>query len=289
MVFDNPLFSILIANYNNGTFFEICYNSILAQTYINWEVIIVDDCSTDDSENIIRKLINEDGRFKLFTNERNNGCGFTKNRCAELASGAICGFVDPDDTITPDALQIMAEAHISNQGAALIHSSFNFCDEELKPILHYDTASSVQVTNRFTNLEGRVNHFATYKNSFYQKTDGINPKLLRAVDQDLYLKLSEIGDFVFINKPLYNYRVHGNGIASANVDKAFYWFLKVIAKAEERRNVNLEEEVGLFLNRTNPRNLATNLNNPRYLLLKMLEAYRAKPIGFMKKLFLGKT
>jgi glycosyltransferase involved in cell wall biosynthesis len=45
----NPLFSIRIANYKNGQFFEDCYQSILAQTYNNWEAVIVDDCSTDDS------------------------------------------------------------------------------------------------------------------------------------------------------------------------------------------------------------------------------------------------
>lgn len=283
------LFSILVANFNNGNFFKDCYQSILEQTHSDWEVIIVDDCSTDDSVNQIRKLIGYDERFRLFLNEKNLGCGYTKRRCAEFANGIICGFVDPDDTITPDALETMVEAHLANPGAALVHSSFYFCDEQLKPVQYYDIAASVKVTDRFTNLEGQVNHFSTFKRAFYSKTKGIDSGLLRAVDQDLYLKLSETGDFFFVNKPLYNYRLHRNGIATANVDKAFYWYLKVIAKAEERRNINLEEEVGIFLNRTNPKNLATNFKNPRYLLLKMLEAYRANPAGFMKKLFVGRN
>jgi glycosyltransferase involved in cell wall biosynthesis len=283
------LFSILVAHYNNGKYFKDFYDSIITQTYKNWEVIIVDDCSADDSVNIISALIQADERFKFYSNEKNSGCGYTKKKCAELAAGEICGFVDPDDTITADALQLMVNAHAIYKDAALVHSTFYFCDELLNRTSIYDVAESVEVTSKFTNLQGRVNHFSTFKNSFYKKTQGINPYLLRAVDQDLYLKLSETGSFVFINKVLYNYRIHNNGISTnSNVDKAFYWYLKVIAKAEERRGVNLENEVGTYLNRTNPRNLEINLSNPRYLILQLFKAFKNKPSGFLKRLFLNR-
>lgn len=75
-----PLFSILIAQYNNGKYFEDCYKSIMAQTYPNWEAIIVDDCSTDDSVEQMRKIVGNDPRFKIFVNEENKGCGYTKRR-----------------------------------------------------------------------------------------------------------------------------------------------------------------------------------------------------------------
>lgn len=86
---NQPLFSLLIANYNNGKFFQDCYNSIMAQTYSNWEVIIVDDASTDNSVAIIKKIIGDDTRFKVYENPENKGCGFTKRKCAELATGEL--------------------------------------------------------------------------------------------------------------------------------------------------------------------------------------------------------
>lgn len=279
-------FSILIANYNNGVFFKDCYDSIVAQTYKDWEAIIVDDQSTDNSIEIISSLINHDPRFMLYTNGENRGCGFTKRRCAELASGEIAGFVDPDDSLVPDALEQMVKAHAENPAVSLVHSRFYFCDENLDQTALYTVAQSVQVTETFTNLEARVNHFASFKISFYKRTEGINSSLLRAVDQDLYLKLSETGPFYFVDKGLYNYRIHSNGISTfANVDKAFYWFLKVIMKAEERRGINLENNIAAYLNRTNPRNVETNLANPRYLLLHMLKSFKANPKWFFKKLF----
>ena len=81
----NPLFSILIANYNNGAFLQEAIDSVLAQTYGHWEVILVDDKSTDDSPAIYEKY-SADSRFKIYYNDKNRGCGFTKHRCAELAT-----------------------------------------------------------------------------------------------------------------------------------------------------------------------------------------------------------
>ncbi|MDD3722635.1 MAG: glycosyltransferase family A protein [Lutibacter sp.] len=83
------LFSILIANYNNGHFFNDCYKSILAQTYNNWEVIIVDDCSTDDSVSVMKQIIGDDMRFRAYFNTENKGCGFSKNKCVKLAVGEV--------------------------------------------------------------------------------------------------------------------------------------------------------------------------------------------------------
>ncbi len=281
-------FSILIANYNNGRFFKDCYESIIAQTQQDWETIIVDDRSTDDSIAIITALIKDDKRFMLFENPENKGCGYTKRRCAALATGAIAAFVDPDDAITSGALEIMEKAQQQNPQVSLVHSTFYYCDEDLNIKGEYKNAKEVEITDRFTNLEGKVTALSSFKMNCYLQTQGINENLLRAVDQDMYLKLSETGSFYFINKPLYKYRIHKNGIATSNADKALFWFLKVIANAEERRKVNLEEDVALYLNRTDPDNMQFNLDNPRYLILAILKAFKKKPVKALKKLLLNK-
>jgi len=98
-------FSILIAHYNNALFFKDCFDSIMAQTYTNWEVIIVDDCSDESEKQAVKEMISTDPRFSFYENTVNKGVGYTKKRCAELATGDICGFVDPDDALTPEALE----------------------------------------------------------------------------------------------------------------------------------------------------------------------------------------
>lgn len=282
------LFSILIANYNNGRFFKDCYDSIVAQEYPNWECIIVDDASTDDSWQVILDLVAGDDRFKIYRNEQNSGCGFTKWRCSAIAKGELCGFVDPDDALEPTALKEMVSAHVQHPEAVLAHAVFFYCDAGLQVTRKYEAAAPVKTDERFTNLKGQVNHFAVYKNASYQKTPGIDKTLVRAVDQDLYLKLSEQGSFVFVDKALYRYRIHGTGISSGYIAQAFFWYIKVIANAEKRRGVNLENEVAEKLAAVDADMLQARLANPRYLLLKGLSAFKKAPGTFIKKLLFNR-
>ena len=101
---NNPLFSVLIANYNNGKYLREAINSVYSQIYTNWEIILVDDASTDNSQEIYSEL-EKDDRIHIYYNEKNMGCGYTKRRCAELANGELCGFLDPDDALLPHALE----------------------------------------------------------------------------------------------------------------------------------------------------------------------------------------
>ena len=98
---DNPLFSVLIANYNNGKYLMDAIKSVYEQTYTHWEIILVDDASTDNSHELYKEL-EKDERIRIFYNDENHGCGYTKRRCAELANGELCGFLDPDDAYTFD-------------------------------------------------------------------------------------------------------------------------------------------------------------------------------------------
>lgn len=238
---NNALFSILIAQYNNGKYFAECYKSIMAQNYQNWEVVIVDDCSTDDSLAVIKKIIGDDSRFKIEILSENKGCGFAKKKLAELAMGDICAFLDPDDAITEDALEVMVNEHVTYPEASAIYSIPYFCDEDLN--VRYERPSQQVINNDpyFFNLEGHIFHFLSYKKDFYERTVGINSYLQRAVDQDLVLKLYEAGPFFYVNKTLYKYRVHNSGISNTtNADKAYFWYWVAIIDAAKRRDINIE-------------------------------------------------
>ena len=135
-------FSVLIAHYNNAEYFMQCYESLKKQTFQDFEIIVVDDCSTDDSFEKIQNYCNGDSIVKFFQNSENKGVGFTKKRCVEEASGEICGFVDPDDALTEDAIEFSVKAH-SNDCIAT-YSQFYLCDENLKikKIFNTDIANS---------------------------------------------------------------------------------------------------------------------------------------------------
>ena len=231
------LFSILIANFKNGNFFKVSYTSIQNKIYQNWEVIIVDDCSTDDSVAVIKNFIKNDTRFKLYINPVNRGCGFTKKRCAELAEGEVLGFLDPDDAITTDALQIMVEKHKANTDIALITSKYDLVSLNMNFESVGSHGGSIPMGKSYlTYGMGALTAFATFKKEFYLKTSAIDPRMKRAVDQDLYYKLEEQGKHLFIDRVLYYYRIHENSIsANQNLYKAQYWHFYAMVKAFERR------------------------------------------------------
>lgn len=232
-------FSLLIANYNNGKFFESCYDSIIKQKYKNWEAVILDDGSTDNSVETIKRLIGNDDRFRLYENEFNFGVGVTKARLIELAAGDICGFVDPDDALMPNALHSSVFIYYQKRNVALTYSQYVKCDENLSPI--EVPKNLMQVLNNdpyFFNSPLHIAHFVTFRKSLYEKTEKIDPSLHIAEDQDLYLKMYEKGKVYFIKEPNYLYRTHFGGISQyENAPKTREYFAKVIFNAMKRRNL----------------------------------------------------
>src|SRR5690606_2690021 len=232
-------FSLLIAHYNNFEYFSDCYQSIQNQTFQNFEIIIVDDCSTDGSFEKLQDLAKSESRIKLFRNEKNQGVGFTKRTCVELANGEICGFVDPDDALTENAIELSLEKY-KNPKIVAAHSDLMLCDENLNPVKQFANTQKVKNSNpKFFNINFEVNHFFTFRKPIYQETDGINPALTSAVDQDLYLKIYEKGEFAYIPEPLYLYRLHQKGVSQnkSNKEKLNQNWQMVLNDTMKRRNI----------------------------------------------------
>lgn len=233
-------FSVLIAHYNNYQFFEQCYKSLKKQTYQNFEIVIVDDCSTDGSLEKIKKFSQEDHRIKLYKNEKNEGVGYTKKKCIELASGEICGFLDPDDALVSDAIEVVLDNYKKHSVIATYSQSY-LCDANLNIQKIFPNSRKIKNNNPlFFNIHFEVSHFFTFKKDAYLKTEGINEKYKVVEDIDFYLKLYEIGGFQFIKKPLYLYRIHKTGLShdetKTNI-KNETWHT-VLLNAAKRRNIS---------------------------------------------------
>lgn len=159
------LFSVLIANYNNAQYLMTAINSVLRQTYTKWEIIVVDDASTDAFEACMRGYAN-DIRIKIFHNAINQGCGFTKARCAKEAAGSILGFLDPDDALAPNALALMIDAHQQRPECSLVSSTHYICDERLQVKRVADYPKALPPNTPYLLLgDGRIHHFVSFKKS----------------------------------------------------------------------------------------------------------------------------
>ena len=239
-----PLFSVLMANYNNGRFIQEAINSVLSQTYSNWEIIIVDDKSTDNSYEVYEKYKNDE-RFHIFYNEKNMGCGYTKHQCVLHSNGVYCGYLDPDDVLLPKALEVSVRNLEGHSDSVLSFSRLYYCDEKLN-ILRESRLLIMEEGETYLEHGDYVPEcFASFLREAYLKTEGINPYLRAGVDQDLYFRLEEYGSISVVNEFTYKYRQR-KGSVSHDGDYALLWNIKVRFDAFERRNIVIAKDSVLF-------------------------------------------
>ena len=98
------LVSIITPTFNSANFIEETIKSVLSQTYPNWEMIIVDDCSGDDTEEIVSQYVREDTRIKYIRLEKNSGAAVARNKAMREAEGEYMAFLDSDDIWTAEKL-----------------------------------------------------------------------------------------------------------------------------------------------------------------------------------------
>jgi len=242
-----PLFSVLIANYNNGKYLQEAIESVFAQTYSNWEIIIVDDGSVDNSKEILDTFLT-DKKIHIFYNEQNKGCGFTKRKCIEMAHGDLCGFLDADDVLLSDALEAHADIHLQKPDISCCFSRFYTCDEHLNIIDELRLLQKTGDLSYFENGDYMPEHFASFKRSMYSQTPGISPILLAAVDQDLYFKLEEVAPIFVLDKFTYKYRNTPRQISQNEKSYgALLWNLMVRQETVSRRKLPQDNPAAIAL------------------------------------------
>lgn len=124
--------SVIIPAYNAAAYIEQAIRSVMAQTYTDWELLVIDDCSTDGTYAIAQRLAAEEPRIRLIRNEKNSGVAATRNYGLELCGGAYVAFLDSDDVWHPDKLACQIQKAQQEQ-AALVYTSYAIVDAQGQP------------------------------------------------------------------------------------------------------------------------------------------------------------
>jgi len=203
----HPKFSLLMANYNNSKYIAEAISSVLNQSFKDWELIIVDDASTDDSAEKIRPFL-KDKRIRFFKNKVNKGYVCTLNNMVYESRAEIFGILDSDDALTENALREIYNAHIEHPNCGFIYSQFMYCDYSLNPLqVGYCTPTPPEDTNLRRHYACA---FRTFKKKDYFKTEGFDKEIVGAEDKDIIYKMEEATNLFFLDKVLYKYRVSPN-------------------------------------------------------------------------------
>lgn len=221
------LFSIVIPVYNSKAFIEDCLNSIFAQTYHNYELILVDDGSTDGSVELIQSLIYGNKQCRLVLNEHGGVCK-ARNTGLELASGDYICFVDSDDLVFPDYLSSLSEsAEQYNPDVIYFYTKYGvngnprkmYSGEEFRCLDHNDVRFLASAAichtpeidtpgNRFYGISSFSSWGQAYRNDLFREHNiRYTPGVMISEDGLLNLEILYYSrSAVIIRKELYNYR-----------------------------------------------------------------------------------
>ena len=130
---DFGLVSIITPTWNCARFIEETIQSVQAQTYQNWEMIIVDDCSTDNTYEILQPYIKKDARIKYWCNEKNSGAAITRNNALKMARGRWIAFLDSDDLWMPKKLEKQL-SFMHNNSLSFSYTNYVEIDEMSKEL-----------------------------------------------------------------------------------------------------------------------------------------------------------
>lgn len=223
--------SIITPTYNSEKFIESTANSVLNQTFKDWEWIIVDDLSKDGTRDYLKTLQNKDSRIKCVFLEQNSGSGIARNKAIELASGTYLAFLDSDDIWTDKKLEIQVD-FMKKNNYAFSHTSHGFINENGQKVRNTFHVSNVPVTY---SMLLKKNEIGCLTAMFNQKIIGkmYMPDLRRKQDYALWLSILRKG---YPSYPLdietAFYRLHENSATSSklNLIGKHWLFLKEYEK-----------------------------------------------------------
>lgn len=205
------LVSVIMPSYNSAQFIALSIESIMAQTYHNWELLITDDCSEDETCDIIRRYVAEDSRIKLFCLDVNSGAGVARNNSIEHATGRFIAFCDSDDCWYPDKLEKQL-AFMTDRDCGLSYTSYMTVDESGE---HTGIVICRRRETLFSMLCDDGMGCLTVIYDTHKVGKVLMPSLRKRQDWGLWLKvLSKCKVAYGMKEPLAIYRLHENSLSN---------------------------------------------------------------------------
>jgi glycosyltransferase involved in cell wall biosynthesis len=201
----NILVSVLMPTYNVVRFVEEAVDSILKQTYVNFEFIIVDDFSTDGTYEKLLELTLRDSRVKLFRNDKNSGIVESLNFALSKSNGDYIVRMDGDDLCDSLKLEKQLDFLLDNPDISLVGCDVICIDENNKVLNHVITAHNTKCTKKILGYVSPVLHIWMCRKEIYTILNGYR-ELGGSEDYDFLLRLDAL-EYKFLNIPFFGYSV----------------------------------------------------------------------------------
>lgn len=213
----NPNVSVIITSFNAGRFIKECIESVLNQTYKDYEIIVVDGGSTDNTFEEIKPFEDKINFIKLTKREsRGSQESFHRNQGIQVAKGEYFVFLDADDMILPEKLEIESRVLNEDSSLGMVYSDVYFCNESGENYSLISRKARPFSGDIFTHLvcgNFILIHSAMVKRECIEKVGYFDETLPACPDWDIWLRISPYYKVKYINIPLSKYRIHSTNIS----------------------------------------------------------------------------
>ncbi len=223
------LVSIVMPSYNTADYIAETIQSVVKQTYSHWELIIVDDCSTDNTDNIVASFLKNDSRIQYFKNEKNSGAAVSRNRALREAHGKWIAFLDSDDLWHPEKLKQQLQ-FMKKHNIAFSYTNYGEIDEHSHPL-----GRTVTGPGKITKT-GMYNYCWPGCLTVMYDAEKIGLVQIKDIkknnDYAMWLRVSQKADCYLLNRNLAKYRKRRGSISNHSYTELVKWHYRLFREAE---------------------------------------------------------
>lgn len=205
--------SIIIPTYNRAEYLPQAIESVRAQSYQDWEMIIIDDCSTDNTQAVVASFLS-DSRIRLVRNETNQGIAKNRNRGIELARGQYIAMLDSDDVwIDREKLAKQVDFLNKHSDCVLVGTFMKEIDtqgKEIADVTFAETDNSIRASLLYKNHIAQSS--VVFRKEIAQAVGGYDETLTTMEDHGLWLKMATHGTVAVLPSYSLGYRVHESSV-----------------------------------------------------------------------------
>ena len=231
---DKPLFSIIIPTYNREKIIGRTLDCILHQTFTDWECIVVDDFSTDNTKDLIYSYVQKDCRFHYMLNERKKGAQGARNTGLYHSSADWIWLMDSDDTVLPDFLEKMYGAIADNVDVVTCYN--NIIDKDslsVKRICKWDLNGNIHKQLLAWKCYVYFPSSIVRKSKLYE-IGGLDEDCPAHQEYDTHIMLSKIANYKTVCEVLFDYYVGGKDTISVNYERSMAGWMYLLSKHKKK-------------------------------------------------------
>ncbi|MBM1222450.1 glycosyltransferase [Ponticoccus sp. SC2-23] len=248
--YEVPKVSVYIPTYNASKYIERAVDSVLEQDFLDLEVCLANDGSYDRTLEVLERRYGDERRVRWLANP-NGGIGFASNTAIGMARGLYIGQLDSDDRLKPGAVRRLAEHLDANPAVVCAYGSCERVDAEGNYL--QDEYSWPVFSREKMMVTSIAHHFRMFRRAAWERTSGFREDIVNAVDYDIFLKLSETGNFHHVEEMLYQRRWHGENTSNVNEHHQTANTYRVQTEALKRLGLERFWEVAVVEGQDDPR------------------------------------